>query len=71
MRSWGNLAAEAAFPLRALRGAEVPLFHGIARMCAAVKINVKINVKGIGQECPIHTGWYHPRDGAAREVYYF
>jgi hypothetical protein len=34
--------------------------------------NVKINFNGSGRGCPLYmmTGWYHPRDGAAREIYY-
>jgi hypothetical protein len=39
---------------------------------AACKINFKIKIKASGQECPLYTmtGWYHPEDGAAREIYY-
>jgi hypothetical protein len=69
------------FILDALRGAEAPLFHGVAwdrgfqgrpfwlRHRAAgggarstfvrafgVKVKIKVNVKGNGQECPFHTG---------------
>ncbi len=59
-------AAEAGFlDLRALRGAEAPLFHGIARVRAyscEIKVKSKSKVKGSGQECPLHTS----RGGAAR-----
>jgi hypothetical protein len=33
--------------------------HGVAEVCVCaggIKIKIKINVKSIGQECPIHTG---------------
>jgi hypothetical protein len=36
------------------------------------KIKIKIKVKGSGRGRPLYaSGWYHPRDGAAREIYYF
>jgi hypothetical protein len=41
--------------MTALRGAEAPLFHGITWICACA-FQVKIKVKGSGQECPLHTG---------------
>jgi hypothetical protein len=48
--------------MRALRGAEAPLFHGAARFLLVLR-KIKINVKGVGpfgfaqgrQECPTHT----------------
>ena len=44
--------------MTALRGTYAPLFHGGARVraCAlGMPGQVKINVKGSGQECPLHT----------------
>jgi hypothetical protein len=38
--------------LRSGQAADTPLFHGAAEVRASG--NVKINVEGIGQECPIH-----------------
>src|SRR5271165_542665 len=40
--------------VRALRGAEAPLFHGTPRVLL-VLCKIKIKVKGVGQECPTHT----------------
>jgi hypothetical protein len=40
--------------MRALRGAEAPLFHGTTRVLVVLR-KIKIKVKGVGQECPTHT----------------
>ncbi len=51
-------AAEAAFLSFALNAALKRRSSTVPHrsVLAASKINVKVNVKGIGQECPIHTG---------------
>jgi hypothetical protein len=41
--------------VKALRGAEALLFHGTT-FVPLVLAKSKINVNGVGQECPTHTG---------------
>jgi hypothetical protein len=46
---------------RTHHGAEAPLFHGTAHVLIVLR-KVKIDVKGVGQECPTHTGNPGPRE---------
>jgi hypothetical protein len=51
----GVSAAEAAVhSLGLYAAAEAPLFHGIA-LVRTRTCEIKIKVKGSGQECPLHT----------------
>jgi hypothetical protein len=40
--------------MRALHGAEAPLFHGATYVLLALR-EIKIKVDGVEQECPTHT----------------
>jgi hypothetical protein len=57
----GLSRADARIDFPALRGAEAPLFHGAAHFPLVLR-EIKINVKGVGQECPTHTS--DPRPGS-------
>jgi hypothetical protein len=52
---------------------EAPLFHGGVGFCGVsdfpARVKNKINVKGSGQECPLHTGKITVKVGGRVELF--
>jgi hypothetical protein len=51
LRRWAAAGGCPHIASRPLRGAEAPLFHRAARVLL-VSRKIKINVQGVGEECP-------------------